>query len=70
MAPLVGIQGAAAEDQLLLGHLMLIARQVAEKEGVGDGYRLVVNAGEDAGQSVPHLHVHVLGGRPMTWPPG
>ena len=68
--PLVGIQGAAAEDQLLLGHLMLIARQVAEKEGVGEGYRLVVNAGEDAGQSVPHLHVHVLGGRPMTWPPG
>jgi len=68
--PLVGIQGAEPEDQQLLGHLLLTARRMAEREGLGSGYRLVVNAGEDAGQSVPHLHVHVLGGRFMNWPPG
>jgi histidine triad (HIT) family protein len=68
--PLVGIQGAGVEDQLLLGHLLLTARQMAEKEGLDAGYRLVLNAGDDGGQSVPHLHVHVMGGRQMTWPPG
>ena len=69
--PLVGVQGAEAEDQALLGHLILVARQVAEQEGLAEsGYRLVIHAGGDGGQEVPHLHVHVLGGRQMLWPPG
>jgi len=68
--PLVGIQGAEAEDQELLGHLLLKARQMAEKEGLGSGYRVVINAGAEGGQAVPHLHLHVLGGRQMNWPPG
>jgi histidine triad (HIT) family protein len=68
--PLVGIQGAETEDGALLGHLLLVARRVAEGEGLRSGYRLVINAGEDGGQAVPHLHIHVLGGRAMQWPPG
>ena len=68
--PLVGIQGAEDEDRDLLGHLMLTARHMAAKEGLGSGYRLVINAGPEGGQEVPHLHVHVLGGRQMNWPPG
>lgn len=68
--PLVGIQGADDDDLDLLGHLMLTARAMAAREGLNSGYRLVINAGEDGGQSVDHLHVHVLGGRRMNWPPG
>ena len=68
--PLVGIQGAEDDDRSLLGHLMLTARFVAQKEGLSSGYRLVVNAGDEGGQEVPHLHIHVLGGRQMNWPPG
>jgi histidine triad (HIT) family protein len=68
--PLVGVQDAGADDQNLLGHLLLVARQLAGKEGLNSGYRLVINAGDDAGQSVPHLHVHLMGGRKMNWPPG
>jgi histidine triad (HIT) family protein len=59
-----------AEDRELLGHLHLVAAQLAEKLGLGDGYRLVLNCKESAGQTVPHLHLHLLGGRPFTWPPG
>jgi histidine triad (HIT) family protein len=59
-----------AEDRELLGHLHLVAAQLAEKLGIGDGYRLVLNCKERAGQTVPHLHLHLLGGRDMTWPPG
>lgn len=51
-------------------HLLNAARKVAEQEGLSAGYRLVINQGEEAGQSVPHLHVHLLGGRPLAWPPG
>ncbi|CAF1587436.1 unnamed protein product, partial [Adineta steineri] len=55
----------------LLGHLLLVAAQVAKKEGLEkDGYRLVINNGRNGGQSVYHLHVHVLGGRQLEWPPG
>ena len=68
--PLVGIQGAEAADGKLLGHLLLTARQMAEKEGLRSGYRVVINAGAEGGQEVPHLHLHVLGGRQMNWPPG
>ena len=58
------------EDSELLGHLHLVAAQLAEKLGIGDGYRLVLNCKERAGQTVPHLHLHLLGGRNLTWPPG
>lgn len=51
-------------------HLLNAARKVAEQEGLSAGYRLVINQGEEAGQSVPHLHVHLLGGRALAWPPG
>lgn len=54
----------------LLGHLMLVARRVAKEQGLENGYRLVVNNGRDGAQSVYHLHIHVLGGRQMQWPPG
>ena len=56
-------------DEALVGHLFTVARAVAAQEGLTD-YRLVVNCGEGAGQSVFHLHVHLLGGRPLAWPPG
>lgn len=61
---------AAADDQELLGHLLLVAREVARKEGLDEGFRIVINNGPDGGESVPHLHVHVLGGRSLQWPPG
>ena len=60
----------AQEDQELAGHLLLTVKQVAEKLELGEGYRVVVNCGEQGGQSVPHLHFHILGGRVMKWPPG
>jgi histidine triad (HIT) family protein len=67
--PRVGL--AAAEDEAVLGHLLLTAAEVARKEGVAEsGYRLVINNGPDGGEAVPHLHVHLLGGRRMEWPPG
>lgn len=65
------VDGSTDADALLLGKVLLAARQVARDAGLGDsGYRLVANNGEGAGQSVFHLHVHVLGGRPLAWPPG
>jgi histidine triad (HIT) family protein len=67
--PRIGL--AAAEDASLLGHLLLTAAQVARSEGVAEsGYRLVINNGPDGGEAVPHLHVHLLGGRQLQWPPG
>jgi histidine triad (HIT) family protein len=57
-------------DRELLGHLHLVAARLAKQLGLGDGYRLVLNCQEKAGQTVPHLHLHLLGGRDMTWPPG
>src|SRR5262245_57598595 len=58
------------EDRELLGHLHLVAVKLAKQLGLGDGYRLVINGKESAGQTVPHLHMHLLGGRGMKWPPG
>jgi histidine triad (HIT) family protein len=57
-------------DRDLLGHLHLVAVRLARQLGLEDGYRLVINCQEQAGQTVPHLHMHLLGGRPMRWPPG
>ena len=62
---------ASQKDEALLGHLLRVGAQVANAAGLDEGgYRTVINTGADAGQSVFHLHVHVLGGRPMNWPPG
>jgi histidine triad (HIT) family protein len=69
--PLARMTEAQPEDQALLGHLLLKAAEVAAAAGLAkDGYRLVINTGSDAGESVPHLHCHILGGRAMHWPPG
>ena len=72
--PRVGISGLQEADQAdptLLGHLLQVAQIVARQEGLEeDGWRVVVNVGEAGGQTVAHLHLHVLGGRRMTWPPG
>jgi len=69
--PIPRIAEAKPEDHQLLGHLLLKAAEVAGKLGLNEsGYRLVINNGEDGGESVPHLHVHILGGRHMAWPPG
>ena len=67
--PLVGVSDADEEDESLLGHLLLVARRVAQDLGLAS-FRLVVNDGAGAGQSVFHLHVHLLGGRRFAWPPG
>lgn len=61
---------AGDDDAALLGHLLLTARNLASKLGFNDGFRVVINNGPHGGESVPHLHVHVLAGRQMTWPPG
>lgn len=58
------------EDRELIGHLHLVAVKLAAQLGLTDGYRLVLNCREQAGQTVPHLHLHLLGGRPLGWPPG
>lgn len=68
--PIARLCDAGADDQALLGHLMLTANRIAAAEGYGEAYRLVVNNGAAAGQSVFHLHLHILAGRPMKWPPG
>lgn len=68
--PIAKLADASTEDQAVLGHLMLTAARIAREQGHGEAFRLVVNNGEDAGQSVFHLHLHILGGRPFTWPPG
>ncbi len=68
--PLISIAHMSAGDQALLGHLLLVVHQVAEQLGLTGGYRVVANCGPDGGQSVDHLHFHILGGRQMSWPPG
>ena len=59
------------DDPMLAGRMMLLATQLAREEGIAEsGYRTVINTRRDAGQSVPHLHLHLLGGRKLSWPPG
>lgn len=64
------LSDAGAGDQAVLGHLMLAAGKIARQLGVGDAFRLIVNNGAEAGQSVFHLHLHILAGRKLNWPPG
>ena len=69
--PIPRIADAEEMDQAVLGHLILKAAELANKLGLTkSGYRLVINNGPDAGESVPHLHLHILGGRSLSWPPG
>ncbi|MCV3214558.1 histidine triad nucleotide-binding protein [Plectonema radiosum NIES-515] len=68
--PIVKLTDAEESDRDLLGHLLLTAKRVAEEAGLTNGYRVVINTDSDGGQSVYHLHLHILGGRHMTWPPG
>lgn len=68
--PIPKLADAEIEDQALLGHLLLSAKKVAEQAGLENGYRVVINTGTDGGQTVYHLHLHILGGRAMEWPPG
>jgi histidine triad (HIT) family protein len=69
--PIPRIAEAKPEDQQVLGHLLLKAAEIADKLGLkSGGYRLVFNNGPDAGEAVPHLHCHIIGGRQMSWPPG
>lgn len=69
--PLTRIALAEPSDQALLGHLMLKVGEIARQEGYAeDGFRVVINNGSDGGEAVPHLHLHLLAGRPLKWPPG
>ena len=65
-----GLKEAEPEDAELLGHCQLVAAQIARERGIEDGYRTILNVGPGAGQTVFHLHLHLIGGRPMKWPPG
>jgi histidine triad (HIT) family protein len=68
--PIPKLADAEPSDQAILGHLLLIIKKIAEQLGLDKGYRTVINTGEDGGQTVYHLHLHLLGGRFMKWPPG
>ncbi|MCG8449963.1 MAG: histidine triad nucleotide-binding protein [Pirellulales bacterium] len=68
--PIESISQVAEEDAPLLGHLWLVIRNLAKDLGLGEGYRVVVNNGPQGGQTVDHLHFHLLGGRDLAWPPG
>lgn len=68
--PIPKLAEASDEDQALLGHLLLKTREIAASLGLGDAYRIAINNGEQAGQTVFHLHLHLLAGRPFSWPPG
>jgi histidine triad (HIT) family protein len=68
--PIASLAEATEHDAPLLGHIVVVAASIARQLGLADGYRLVANSGRDGGQSVDHLHFHLLGGRAMGWPPG
>jgi histidine triad (HIT) family protein len=68
--PIARVGEATTEDQATLGHLLLVAAQLSRQLNLAKGFRIVINNGPDGGESVPHLHVHLLGGRALSWPPG
>ena len=68
--PIPTLNDLTPEDEPVVGHLFSIAKKLAAKEGLTGGYRTVFNCGQDAGQTVYHIHLHLLGGRSLTWPPG
>jgi histidine triad (HIT) family protein len=68
--PIVSLASTEPEDHRVLGHMMIKVRSIAEQVGLANGYRVVTNIGADGGQTVNHLHFHILGGRSLSWPPG
>ncbi|MGF1457513.1 MAG: histidine triad nucleotide-binding protein [Leptolyngbyaceae cyanobacterium] len=69
--PIPKLADAASNDKELLGHMLLMVKAIAEQSGIAEsGYRVVINTGTDGGQTVFHLHMHLLGGRSLQWPPG
>ncbi|MFI0347884.1 MAG: HIT domain-containing protein [Chthoniobacterales bacterium] len=68
--PIPRLAEATANDEALLGRLLLAAATLAREQNLDDGFRIVINNGQDGGEAVPHLHIHLLGGRKLTWPPG
>ncbi|XP_006783685.1 histidine triad nucleotide-binding protein 1 [Neolamprologus brichardi] len=68
--PIVQLSQAEDDDAALLGHMLIVAKKCAQDAGLSKGYRIIINDGPDGGQSVYHIHIHVLGGRSMGWPPG
>lgn len=68
--PIAKLSDAESHDHRLMGHLLLTVKRVAEQAGLENGYRVVINNGTDGGQTVYHMHIHILGGRSMQWPPG
>ena len=68
--PIISLAETDDSDQELLGHLLLVIRELAKEEGLTNGFRVIANAGPDGGQTVDHLHFHVLGKRSLAWPPG
>jgi histidine triad (HIT) family protein len=68
--PVPRLGEAGVPEAALMGHLLMTAAHLARELGLDEGYRIVINNGPHGGESVPHLHVHLLGGRPLTWPPG
>lgn len=68
--PIAKLSDAESPDHALMGHLLLTVKRVAAQVGLDNGYRVVINCGDDGGQTVNHLHLHILGGRGMGWPPG
>lgn len=68
--PIAKLADAESDDHALMGHLLLTVKQVAEQLELTNGYRVIINTGQDGGQTVYHLHLHLLGGRAMGWPPG
>ncbi len=67
---IVSLAESEAQHRELLGHLLWATAQIAQTKNLPKGYRIVINTGEDGGQTVDHLHIHLLGGRPLSWPPG
>jgi histidine triad (HIT) family protein len=68
--PIAQLADIESQDHALMGHLLLTVKRVAQQAGLNNGYRVVINTGTDGGQTVNHLHLHIFGGRQMTWPPG
>src|SRR4028119_2235057 len=68
--PIAQLADIESQDHALMGHLLLTVKRVAQQAGLNNGYRVVINTGTDGGQTVNHLHFHILGGRQKTWPPG
>lgn len=68
--PIVNLATLEASHEPLLGHLLFVVSQIAQQLGLNQGYRVVINTGPHGGQTVDHLHIHLLAGRPMSWPPG